>query len=98
MLFKENLEPTEKLFVGGLPVNFSEEELAEYFSQYGTVVEALVKVMPAENDFSNCNDSDKRGTQLWLRHFCLNRRSGRRSCSQNSQDRRPGRRSQACYC
>lgn len=39
----ENLEPTEKLFVGGLPVNFSEEELAEYFSQYGTVVEALVK-------------------------------------------------------
>ncbi|CBY09798.1 unnamed protein product [Oikopleura dioica] len=39
----ENLEPTEKLFVGGLPVSFSEEELGEYFSQYGTVVESLVK-------------------------------------------------------
>jgi len=39
----ENLEPTEKLFVGGLPVSFSEEELGEYFSQYGNVVESLVK-------------------------------------------------------
>lgn len=39
----ENLEPTEKLFVGGLPVSFSEEELGEYFSQYGNVVESLTK-------------------------------------------------------
>ncbi|CAG5098273.1 Oidioi.mRNA.OKI2018_I69.XSR.g15516.t3.cds [Oikopleura dioica] len=39
----ENLEPTEKLFVGGLPINFPGEELGEHFSQFGTVVEALTK-------------------------------------------------------
>lgn len=39
----ENPEPTEKLFVGGLPLATRDEALKEYFAQFGNVVEAQVK-------------------------------------------------------
>jgi RNA recognition motif-containing protein len=30
-------EPVKKIFVGGLDINMSEEEVKEYFAQYGQV-------------------------------------------------------------
>lgn len=39
----DEIEPTEKLFVGKLPVTITEEELMRHFSQYGMVTEAIIK-------------------------------------------------------
>lgn len=39
----ENVEPTEKLFVGGIPLSVGNDELRDYFSQFGNITEALTK-------------------------------------------------------
>lgn len=37
------IEPTEKLFIGKLPLTLTEEELFAHFSQFGQIIEAIIK-------------------------------------------------------
>lgn len=39
----DEIEPTEKLFVGKLPLTLTESELMEHFTQFGIVTEAIIK-------------------------------------------------------
>lgn len=39
----DEIEPTEKLFVGKLPLSLTEAELMEHFTQFGVVTEAIIK-------------------------------------------------------
>ncbi|OUM66455.1 hypothetical protein PIROE2DRAFT_40779, partial [Piromyces sp. E2] len=39
---REEQEKTEKIFVGGVKPEVTEEEFREYFSQFGTVVESTL--------------------------------------------------------
>lgn len=57
----ENAEPTEKLFVGGLPLSIRDDGLKDYFSQYGQVVEAQVKAERGFGfvTFSSIEEADK---------------------------------------
>ena len=41
-IFQDEIEPTEKLFVGKLPLSLTEAELMEHFTQFGVVTEAIV--------------------------------------------------------
>jgi len=39
----DEIEPTEKLFIGKLPLTLTEEELYAHFSQFGQITEAIIK-------------------------------------------------------
>ena len=41
-ILKDEIEPTEKLFIGKLPLTLTEEELYAHFSQFGQITEAIV--------------------------------------------------------
>ncbi|KAJ3120988.1 hypothetical protein HK098_004077 [Nowakowskiella sp. JEL0407] len=41
---REEQERTEKIFVGGLPTDSTEESLREYFEQFGTVIDATLMI------------------------------------------------------